>query len=276
MNSIIPYIGGKHRAAREIAKRLHATGADTLVDVFGGSASVLLNAGFKKRIYNDASGDLVVFFQVLADDVNRRVLIRRLRYTPPSRQIFDQYHDLYIRGCFSLSLIKDPVERACAVFYRHCFSFGGKVHNGGFAVSTGNRHGIKEIVRYHNTLRRLISIGHFFRETMIEHKDYSKIISLYGVKPNVVLFVDPPYDGTERYYSMLFSRADHVFLAHQLSDCRAKVVCTYYDSPLIRELYPDNRWIWERIEATKNSQFRSGYKVKSEECILIRKEVPIR
>jgi DNA adenine methylase len=64
---IVRYIGSKNRMAPLIAKRLHATGRDTMVDVFGGSAAVTLNAGFQKRIYNDIDGDLVNLFRVLAD-----------------------------------------------------------------------------------------------------------------------------------------------------------------------------------------------------------------
>jgi DNA adenine methylase len=64
---IIRYLGSKNRMAPLIAERLHATGRDTLVDVFGGSAAVTLNTGFQKRIYNDIDGDLVNLFRVLAD-----------------------------------------------------------------------------------------------------------------------------------------------------------------------------------------------------------------
>lgn len=270
MISLIPYIGGKHRIAKQIALHLHATGADTLVDVFGGSAAVLLNSGFKKRVYNDISGDLVCLFRTLADPTLRVQLFRRLRWMPPSRQIYDEFSRDYLKNCFSFSYLP-KVERAAATFYRHHYCFGGKSRCGGFQVSLGDRQGIKEITRYRNTLRRLSSVGDFFSNTLIEHLNFQQCVSMYGKKVNCVLFIDPPYVGTEGYYSYSgFCRADHIFLAHQLADCPASVVCTYYDNPLIRDLYPENLWRWERIVATKNSQFRNGNKAKMLECILIK------
>lgn len=271
MISLMPYIGGKTRLAREIAKRLHASGADTLVDVFGGSGAVLLNAGFKKRVYNDCSGDLVTLFRVLADQRHRVQLFRQLRWLPPSRRVFGEDHRVFLRGGFSFQALTDPVERARATFYRQLFVWGGKTRSGGFSVSTGDRHGVKEVVRYRNALRRLSDVGKFFRDTVIENLDYQEAIKAYGERENVVLFADPPYVGTENYYAHSFSSMDHMFLAHLLGNCRSQVVCTYYDSPTVRELYPETRWTWESVVVTKNCQLKFGNKVKTEEVILTRK-----
>jgi DNA adenine methylase len=271
MISVIPYIGGKHRIAGRLAEYLRATGADTLVDVFGGSAAVLLNSGFKKRIYNDISGDLVCLFRVLADSCSRGSLLKRLRWMPASRQVWNELSRGYVAHLFSFGYFADPIERAAATFFRHQFSFGGKGRSGGLSISTLDRHGIKEIVRYQGALRRMARLGKFFHNTMIENLDYADCVSLYGIKSNCVLFIDPPYVGTECYYpGRRFSQGDHVFLANQLAGCKAAVVCTYYDHPLIRDLYPSPMWRWENIVATKNSQFRGKNKSKMLECILIK------
>jgi len=275
MISLMPYIGGKHRMAREIAKRLQETGADTLVDVFGGSAAVTLNAGFRKRVYNDASADLANLFRCLADPVRRAELLKRLTWTPVCRRIFTDDYAIYLRGGFSFALLTDPVERARATLYRQLLSWGGKTRNGGFSAGTGDRKAIKEVLRYHNVLGKLDEIGEFFRGTCIENLDYQDAVRLYGQKINHVLFCDPPYDGTEIYYSQAFGRTDHVFLADLLNAVPAPVVCTYYDTPLIRELYPVEKWRWETVVVTKNSQLKKGNKAKTEEIILtkhIRKE----
>jgi hypothetical protein len=51
----------------------------------------------------------------------------------------------------------------------------------------------------------------------------------------------------------------------------APVVATYYDSPLIRELYPETEWRWERVCVTKNSALRQGNKPRTEEIILTKR-----
>jgi len=275
MNALLNYVGGKHRIAARLGVYLHNTGADTLVDVFAGSAAVILNAGFKKNIYNDISGDLVCFFTTIAYPPSRVQLYRRLKYMPASRQIFDELYTGYRANCFSFSYLP-PIERAAAVFYRHQFAFGGKVRSGGFQVTTAkDREGIKEIVRYRNNLRRIIRLGKLFETVMIENLHYQECISLYGKKTNHVLFIDPPYVETEHYYSgQRFRTADHVFLAHQLRDVKASVVCTYYDNPVVRELYPESNWRWEHIESIKNSSSTiPGHKKEiARECVLIKKD----
>jgi DNA adenine methylase len=271
MQSLIPYIGGKHRLVGQIAKHLLATGADVLVDVFGGSGAVMLNAGFEKRIYNDISGDLVCLMRVMAHPVLRQQLFKRLRWTPPSREIFDELRLGFGRNCYSFKyLMPDHIGRAAATFYLHQFSFGGKGRSGGMSVSVGDRPSIKEVGRYNLKLRALAKIGEYMRHTVIEHLDYRECISLYD-KINCVLFCDPPYIGTEKYYCHHFSHADHVMLAKYLEMSKAAVVLTYYDEPLIRELYPETGWTWHRIEATKNSQFRGGQKVKMAEFVICKR-----
>lgn len=271
MISLMPYIGGKHRMAKEIAKRLHATGADTLVDVFGGSAAVVLNAGFAKRVYNDASTDLATLFRVMSDPAQRERLKERLRWTPLCRRIFQEDYGLYLRGGFSFGLIGDQVERARATLYRQLLVWGGKTRSGGMRASTGDRLAIKEVLRYQRVLDKLEDIGEFFRATYVENLDYQACITMYGNRTSHVLFCDPPYDGTEDYYPHPFSRADHVYLAQLLATVDAPAVCTYQDTPLVRELYPADRWTWETVTVTANCQLRQGNKPKTQELILTKR-----
>jgi DNA adenine methylase len=228
--------------------------SDLLVDVFGGSGAVTMNAGFQKRIYNDADGDMVNLFRVLSDGSMRMALLKMLRWQPPSRRIFEEDYNRYLRSGFSFGNVSDPIERARATFYRQHFAYGGKARSGGFVTSTGDRGKLKEAYRYARVLRKLAEHGRFWRETVLENQHYADCISIYGQRPNVVLFCDPPYVGTENLYSHRFGKADHIFLAEQLATCRAPAVVTYYDEPIIRQLYHQGTWAWHPIESTKNMQ----------------------
>lgn len=269
-HGLIPYIGAKHRLADRLVKICADTGADTLIDVFGGSAAVTLAATehFKKLVYNDVDGDLVNLFKVISNDADRQSLFKILRRLPPSRKIFNDDHSKYVAGGFSFSNCADPVERARRTFYRHCFAFGGKVRCGGFVFSHNDRHGIKEVVRYQNCLRKLARIGGLFHNVLVENLHYSELLRIHGRNKAFCFYVDPPYDGTENCYSRTFGPGDHTFLAQQLESIPAKVVCTYYDTPLIRDLYPQTRWHWQSISATKNSSFLAGNKAVTSEFVL--------
>jgi len=273
-HGLIPYIGGKHRLANRLVEICAGTGADTFVDVFGGSAAVMLAAHgrFQKLIYNDVDGDLVNLFRTVADDAQRVKLFRALRWLPPSRKIYNDDYAKYLAGGFSFCGCKDPVERARMTFYRHCFAFGGKVRAGGFVFSQSPDHTkIKEVFRYRNCLRKLARVGALFRGAVIENQHYMDLLEMYGNKANFCFYADPPYHGTEDVYSRSFGAGDHTFLAQQLESIAGQVVCTYYDTPLIRALYPETRWNWQSISATKNSCLTRGNKQVTNEFVLTKR-----
>jgi DNA adenine methylase len=263
MTTLIPYIGGKHRLSREIARHLRATGAETLVEVFGGSAAVMLNAGFQKRVYNDANGDMVNVFRMLADPGKCAAVQRLLALMPPSRELFAE--------CQSCPPGTE-IERAARTLYLQLFAFGGKGINGGFQVSLGDRQHIKEVLRYRRVQQRLGSFVEFFGATVIENLDYQECIRIYGRNGSSVLFCDPPYLGTQHYYrGPRFTDWDHWNMAQMLNGVAAHVVLTCYDHPQMRAHYPDDRWTWTGVDATKNRQFRCGLSTKTREYIVVRR-----
>lgn len=274
-HGLIPYVGGKHRLADRLVEACASTGADVLVDVFGGSAAVLLAAvgTFQKLIYNDVDGDLVNLFRVVSNRGQRIALFQALHWLPPSRRIFNDDYNAYLAGGFSFCQVADPVERARKTLYRHCFSFGGKVRSGGFAISKGDRQAIKEVTRYRNVLKKLVRIGTLFRTVVIENLHYADLIAMHGKHPHAVLFIDPPYVDCENYYSRSFTKGDHTFLAQQLLTCTSKVVATYYDHPLIRHLYSAAHWDWQSIQGTKNSCLTRGNKAVTNEFVLTKRSL---
>ncbi|AKQ71750.1 MULTISPECIES: DNA adenine methylase [Bacillus] len=76
---------------------------------------------------------------------------------------------------------------------------------------------------------------------MIECQDFRTIIEKYD-SPDTLFYVDPPYVGREQFYAGEFTEQDHRDLARLLIQAKGKVVLSYYDDPLILELYPN----WER------------------------------
>lgn len=260
------YVGSKMRIVPRIAEHLRSSKRDCLVDVFGGSGAVIMNAGFSKRIYNDYSGELVNFFRVLADPGLRIQLFRTLKRLPMSRTLFNEYQCIR-RGTTD----PGPVEKAVALFYVSSFAFGGKLTNGGFAASTADRDKIKEISRYAGILRELSRVGDFWKNTAIEQQDFAACIDGYGWRANTVLYCDPPYFGTEGYYKGQFAKKDHQRLADTLNACTAPAVVSYYPHPDIDALYPaDAGWHRIVIETTKNSMGRSDKKQHGREWLLCR------
>jgi DNA adenine methylase len=83
---------------------------------------------------------------------------------------------------------------------------------------------------------------------MIENKDFREIITKYDGS-DTVMYIDPPYVGREKYYAGGFGEKDHRDLAKLLHRAKAKIVLSYYEDPLINELYFD--WHREGFETYK-------------------------
>lgn len=63
------------------------------------------------------------------------------------------------------------------------------------------------------------------------------------------LYLDPPFPGPGDSYKHTFTAADHRRMAARLAKFRlCRVVCRFYDHPLIRELYPESRWAWNALK----------------------------
>lgn len=221
-------IGSKYRMIKPISECLHGTGAETLVDVFGGSGSVVMNAGFDKNVYNDVDGDLVNFYRVVRDPDKYRALLWQLRCYPMSREEFNALRDDYVGHGNSFAHHTD-VERAARTFYRSIYSYGGKFRSGGFSCSTADRRFIKENKTWHSRLRDFARLKAFWTRVCIEHLDFQDCITAYGQRPGVVFYVDPPYYGTENYYTHTITPGHHAFLAEQLSSVPASAVVSYYE-----------------------------------------------
>lgn len=270
VNPVLTYIGSKNRIAGRIAELIRATKTETIVDVFGGSASVLVASGYRKRIYNDKCGDLVNFFRVISDEKSRRQLLRKLKWMPGSREMYQDNMTLYVKGGLSFRMITDPVDRAATLFYQSNFVYGGKLRCGGFCISENGRRDIKQIGRWPNRLRALKWFGDFFSTTVIENMDFADLISRYGQSRSTVVYCDPPYVGTENYYSVPFSQGDHVMLAHQLQDLPAAVVVSYYDCDLVRDLYREHTWEWNRIRSHRGRNRNSLGSRETDDLVLVK------
>lgn len=267
--NFFPYIGGKYRSVSVIKKYLHDTGATCVVDVFGGSGAIAFHSGFKKRVYNDINGDLVNLCRIMSDPSKRRTLLKMLRWTFPSREIFNSDYDLFVAGDYSFKDIECPLDRARKTLYRLIFCFGGKYTTGGYAISVADAKYLKEVGKYTNVLRNFVNFGKFFLNTDIENLDFIDLVNKYTGKKGVVFFIDPPYPGFSRYYCDNMSSDRHSELSRLLVSIPETSICTFYLNAFISKLYPSSYWFYHKISTFRNNIL--GNNVKATELLLVRK-----
>jgi len=261
-NRLLRYIGGKIRIVPTIVNTIRRTGGRVLVDVFGGSGAVVSNCGFDKKVYNDLDSSLVAFFRCIRDDSLRGRLVSRLMAQPCSRELFVEHKA-------RLDSSEDILEVAESVFYVSSFCYGGKISSGGFAATVSDRVGCKEIKRYYSVLAGMEEVASVWKDIVIENLPYARMIENYS-RPGVVFYCDPPYVGTETHYTAgAFCEEDHRTLARMLVESGRAAVVSYYDHPLIRELYPvSDGWTWHSLLGTKNSMHKGPRKEATTELLI--------
>ena len=72
--------------------------------------------------------------------------------------------------------------------------------------------------------------------------------------PENGLYLDPPFPGPGDAYKHKFSVEDHRRLAAKLLAFKnTRIVCRFYDVPLVRELYPESEWQWHKFSGRKQT-----------------------
>lgn len=234
------YFGGKTRLADQIAAALPEH--EHYVEPFAGSLAVLLaKPRSRMETVNDLDGDLMLFWRMLRDEPDE--LIRVCALTPHSRaEQLEAYTDATTdlerarRTWVKLTQGRAGVTRPTG--WRHYVDPAGSVTSmPGYLEAYVRRMG--------PAVARLAGVS-------LECQPALEVIARYGRSSSCLLYVDPPYLGSTRssgsYRHEMQTETEHRELADALTDCKASVVLSGYDSPLYGELYAG--WHVTRIDTT--------------------------
>jgi DNA adenine methylase len=249
MNSFIGWIGGKKLLRNEILKRFPEK-MGRYIEVCGGAAWVLFarERHAELEVYNDANGDLVNLFKCIKYHCPE--LQRELSYFLNSRELFEDFKAQYaVRGM-------TDIQRAARFFMLVKTSYGSDVRSYGCVKKD-----VSVMVQYLTKIQERLS------RVVIENKDFESLIKVYD-KPDALLYIDPPYYGTEKYYEADFPKDDHIRLYVALTKAKGKFLLSYNDCEYIRELYKGFRI--EEIYRNHNLVGRYHEKSHSYQELLIR------
>lgn len=215
------------------------------VEPFGGAASVMLRKPrCYSEIYNDLSGDVCNFFQVVRD--YGELLKLRLQNTPYARAE-------YVKARAVVDMT--DVERARATVIRSFMGFGsgstGQHYNTGFR-SNANRNGTTPAHDWVNYADRMDTLIARLRGVVIENKAAISVIEQQD-GPSTLFYVDPPYPLATRnnrhVYEHELGESDHRSLAVALHKVQGKVLIGGYPCPLYDEIYAGWRFVSRRALA---------------------------
>jgi DNA adenine methylase len=227
--TFFPYIGGKFYMLEIILKLIPKH--EIYVEVFGGSAKVLLNKPPSKiEIYNDYDKRIANLFYVVAFKFDE--FYEKIRWLVYSRAMRKQFLEDYRKT--ELTELGD-VDLAVKTYYLLYTGFGGKYLLGGWAYSFTK----SEAKPFFNSLETLHLIHNRLKNVHIECLDFRELLNKVIHKDNAFIYLDPPYYGAEHYYSTDFTEQDHKDLLTILKQTKAKWLLSGYANPLYDEELKD-------------------------------------
>lgn len=222
-NSPISWVGGKYKLSKIIIPLI----PDHIcyVEVFGGAGWVLFKKNpniSKVEVINDLDGELVNFFQVIQN--NWREFVSLFRYEIVSRK---RFNDLIDSGQSD-----NHIEKAKRFYYLIKCGFGGKIKDSCFPAS---RTSISNLNIY--KIPRMIKAAHRrLSRVTIENLDFEECLKRYD-SDETFFYIDPPYFGSENYYTSEFKKSDHQRLANILRQLKGKFILSINDTPETRRIY---------------------------------------
>jgi DNA adenine methylase len=242
MKPPVPYFGGKGTLAPWIASLL--PDHEHYVEPFAGSLAVLLaKSPSRMETVNDLDEGLMTFWRILRDQPGE--LLRLVCLTPHSRAEFDA----------AAKPADSDLETARRVWVRLSMSRSGTLRKTGWRHYIDPAGSSASMPGYLDGYRdRLAAVAERLMRVSLECRPALELIAAYGSRPNILLYVDPPYLGSSRgwgnnYRVEMRSGAEHRELAEALWECAAAVVLSGYPSPLYDELYEG----WHREQASAST-----------------------
>lgn len=108
-------------------------------------------------------------------------------------------------------------------------------------------------VRFRNAASSLVEWSTLMRRCTFVVSDVFEFLAKCHDRPDNGLYLDPPFPGPGDKYRHKFGPDQHRRLADALlaEFDRTRVVCRFYDTPLVRELYPEPAWTWTLLTGRK-------------------------
>jgi DNA adenine methylase len=274
IGALAPWFGGKRTLGSQIAAEFGSHSA------YWGLCCGSLAVEFAKEPCTmetcvDLHGDLTNLAFVLQQKPLAEDLYGRLERTLLSRELFLQSAQVIRTEAAPAGDAPADVDRAYHYMVVSWFGRNGVAgtssYNAGFCVRyTKNgghaakrfRSAVESIPWWHERLSNI---------TILRENTFDMAARIEDATRTVV-YCDPPYVAKGAKYVHDFTPDDHTTLFNLLNRFKkTRVVVSYYDHPLIRELYKD--WTWRFLDATKamvNQGMRDkGGSTKAPEVLLI-------
>jgi len=256
IKAIAPWFGGNRLLAAAVGEEL--AGSRWVGIPFAGGMPELLYVDAATIIVSDVHRHIINLANVLKDPYMGVRLIRRLKreaYHPDTlheSQAWCKQHDY--------RPAEDCRDVEAARHYFVCVWMGRSGVAGGgdeFCGSTAQRwnaNGGDSNTRYRSAISSMAAWRRILQRCNFVVEDCFDFLANTKDERTNAIYCDPPFPDTGERYKHKFTAAQHRQLPGVLAAfTSARVVCRFYNHPLIRELYPEGVWTWRRLQGRKQT-----------------------
>lgn len=264
VTALVPYFGSNRTLAPHVADKL--AGCSWVGIPFGGGLSELAHIKCPTMVVSDLHRHVINLARVVQTDPLRRALITQLEWTA--------FHPDVLRDaqafCLKVEDTIDPnavmqniqfaiTQWAYSYFVSQWCGRSGKSGTDpeftGYLPVRWTASGGDSNTRFRSATESLEEWGKIFRRCNFLCLDVFEFLDKVKDLPKHGLYLDPPFPDAGDVYVHKFTEAMHRLLATRLlygfDKCR--IVCRFYDHPLIREIYPAANWTYVELKGRKAS-----------------------
>ena len=262
ITALVPWFGSNRMLAENVGKAL--AGCKWVGVPFAGGMSELWHIDAKVMLVNDLHRHVINLANVLRDNEQGPRLIRELRRVPFHADVLTFAQ----QQCQSKAGLDPDLGKTWERLWNYQEAFNYFVcawmgRNGiagtdcefktGLSVRW-NATGGDSAIRFRGAIEALRDWRKVFTRCTFLTLDVFDFLDKVKDEPGHGLYCDPPFPGPGDDYKHKFTEAHQRRLAEllRLYDV-TRVVCRFYDHPLIRELYPESHWDWHHFEGRKQT-----------------------
>jgi DNA adenine methylase len=173
-------------------------------------------------------------------------------------------------------------EKAATYAFLICSSFSSVYPRGGGFSGYNKKTDKMKLEILINKLEKNIYTDRINSITKFHSSDFEEIIKKYD-SPKTLIYLDPPYarvdingnDDAKRLFwygcdsENTFGPASHRRLLELLKTTESKWILSYYYFPLLEEILPRDKYIWEEKEFHRSSATVSKNNAKGKELLIL-------
>ena len=259
VTALAPWYGAARMIAQHVGEEL--AGCRWVGVPFAGGMTELLYIDAPTIMASDLHGWVINLARCVADPLLYRPLKQRLEnltFHPVELEQAQQY----CSTCHPPLCNAQPNVTAAAHYFV-CAWMGrnGKAgtkteFSGGMSVRWEDGGG-DSCVRFRSAVRAIAGWRNVLRRCTFHVLDCFEFLNKCKDQPGIGLYFDPPFPGPGDDYRHAFSTQQHERLAARLREFRvARVVCRFYDTPLIRKMYSVEHWTYRPLKGRDQTNAR--------------------